>query len=174
MMHTVFDIETTMLGPNKSPSPYHHENFLVSVGWKCKSKYEGYVCIQHNEEPTTPDARNQIQFALDNTSVFIAHNVKFDLSWLLECGFTYDGDVYDTMIYEYLEAGGTYADLDLSSSCRRHNLDVKFDSTKEYLKDGIGFEAMPWDVVKEYGIQDVRITWDLYWKQQELLNATGT
>ena len=170
-MQTVFDIETTMLGPNKSPSPYHHENYLVSVGWKCEELLDEYVCIQHNHESSTVNARLDIQSVLNRTTVFIAHNVKFDLSWLLECGFTYDGATYDTMVYEYLDAGGTYADIDLSSSCRRRDLPVKSDATKQYLKEGMGFEAMPWDVVESYGRQDVAITWDLYWKQQELLNA---
>ena len=78
------------------------------------------------------------------------------------------------MIYEYLDAGGTYADIDLSSSCRRRSLPTKSDSTKQYLKDGYGFQDMPWSVVEEYGRQDVCITWDLYHKQQELLNATDT
>ena len=173
-MYTVFDIETTMLGPNKSPSPYHHENYLVSVGWKNQEMLDEYVCIQHDHEPPTVNARLDIQSVLNRTTLFIAHNVKFDLSWLLECGFTYDGEVYDTMIYEYIDAGGTYADIDLSSSCRRRSLPTKSDSTKQYLKDGYGFQDMPWSVVEEYGRQDVCITWDLYHKQQELLNATDT
>ena len=38
---------------------------------------------------------------------------------------------------------------------------------KDYLRNGIGFESMPWDIVKEYGRNDVDITWLLYHKQKE-------
>ncbi len=173
-MITVLDIETTMHGVDKSPSPYSQFNYLVSVGWKFEELLDNYVCIKHDEEPSTPNAKLDIQSVLDRTTTLVCHNVKFDLSWLLECGFKYDGDTYDTMIYEYLKSGGTHAPLDLSSCCSRYNLPVKSDGTKEYLQRGIGFESMPWDVVEEYGKQDVDITWQLYWSQQEELNGTGT
>lgn len=173
-MITIIDIETTMKGVDKSPSPYHPSNYLVSVGWKCEDAFDEYVCIKHDDEPPTPNASMDLQAVLDKTDLLVAHNTKFDLSWLLECGFTYENEIYDTMGYEYLKAGGTHLPLDLSSCCSRRGLPVKVDATKAYIRDGIGFESMPWAVVEEYGRNDVKITWDLYWAQQEELNARSS
>ena len=103
---------------------------------------------------------------LDKTTLLIGHNIKFDLSWLLECGFEYDGDIYDTMIYEYIKAGGRRnMRVNLTDCCKRRGLPIKIEGTKQYLKNKIGFEAMPWDVVEEYGKNDVYITWLLYNEQ---------
>ena len=169
-MQTVIDIETTMRpgGDRRlSASPYIPENYLVSIGYKSKDSEE-YLCFAHNERVADNDAKEKVTEQLRKTTLLIAHNVKFDLSWLLECGFEYDGDVYDTMIYEYLKAGGRpNIRVNLSACCSRRGLPIKKDVPKYYLKEGTGFEAMPWNVVEEYGRNDVSITWALYKAQIE-------
>ena len=164
-MKTVIDIETTIRDGGdgkKSPSPYIPENYLVSVGFKSEI-YEDYLCFKHNKTPTDKTAKQILSKQLQKTTLLIGHNIKFDLSWLLECGFKYNGDIYDTMIYEYLKAGGRpNIRVNLSACCDRRGLPVKQDVPKYYLKEGLGFESMPWDVVEEYGRNDVNITWELY------------
>ena len=170
-MKTVIDIETTSYGGN--PSPYIPENYLVSVGFK-SDDWDEYLCFKHNErEPSFPSV-TLLSEQLEKTTLLIGHNIKFDLSWLLECGFEYNGDIYDTMIYEYLIRGGRHnMRVNLSDCCKRRGLPVKVDGTKSYLKEGIGFEAMPWELVEEYGRNDVDITWMLYHDQQEELQRKG-
>ena len=34
------------------------------------------------------------------------HNIKFDLAWIYEAGFSYSGNIYDTMIGEYVLGRG--------------------------------------------------------------------
>lgn len=168
-MITAVDIETTVFMGD--PSPYSPNNKIVSVGWKCEEASTEYVCLNHNGKSTTPNGKESVQSMLDKTTLLVGHNIKFDLSWLLECSFTYTGEVYDTMIYEYLDAGGMPVRLNLSACCKRHGIGTKLDAAKSYFNDGIGFEDMPWSVVEEYGRNDVEITWELYHKQQEILNA---
>jgi DNA polymerase I-like protein with 3'-5' exonuclease and polymerase domains len=173
MPKTVIDIETTNF--NDNPSPFMHENYLVSVGFKEeKNKVWGktkYLCFNHNKGDRTLNAEETLQKVLYRTELLIGHNIKFDLSWLLECGFMYYGSVYDTMIFEYLKAASRpNVKLDLSSCCYRRRLPVKYNSTEEYQKEKIGFERMPWDIVKEYGINDVNITHALYESQRKELD----
>lgn len=167
-MKTVIDIETTIRedgGGKLSPSPYIPENYLVSVGYKSEDD-EGYICFNHNEKSADNHGKELLKAQLDKTTLLIGHNIKFDLSWLLECGFEYDGDIYDTMIYEYIKAGGRRnMRVNLTDCCKRRGLPIKIEGTKQYLKNKIGFEAMPWDVVEEYGKNDVYITWLLYNEQ---------
>ena len=176
-MKTVIDIETTVRengDGKKSPSPYIPENYLVSVSIGGEAE-DTYLCFKHNTEPPTSYAIKLLQEILDKTTLLIGHNIKFDLSWLLECGFKYDGDVYDTMVYEYIKRGGLrHIRLNLAACCERRKLPLKDDVPKSYMKEGIGFEAMPWEIVESYGKNDVYITWALYKHQNDELNGNSS
>jgi len=177
-MKTVLDAETTVQLMEKvtDGSPYNPSNHLVSVGL-CNIYPDNtigpveYSCCNHSTEPTTADWKQKLQATLSQTEVLICHNVKFDLSWLLECGFDYTGTVYDTMITEYVLSRGQTRPLNLSSCCKRRGLPVKDDKeVKDYISKGIWYYDMPWEIVEKYGITDVDITAQLYLAQQEELS----
>ena len=169
-MITVLDIETTTKGPDRSPSPFWPENYLVSVGFESE-KYTNYLCFNHNNKKPDEGAKYILSRQLRMTTLLVGHNIKFDLSWLLECGFEYDGKIYDTMIYEYIKLGGTYGGLDLSTCCARYGINVKDTIIEGYFNEGIGFEAIDWENVETYGRNDVHITHKLFNAQQGELNA---
>lgn len=178
-MITVLDIETTSNGPGRSPSFYWPENDLVSVGlvtdkWRREVHFEQYLCFKHNTETMSEDAERDLKRVLKATTLLVGHNIKFDLLWLLSCGFKYEGTTYDTMIYEYLRAGSRpNFKRDLSSCCRRYGLPVKTDEAGQLFAEGYGYEEMPWEVVEEYGRNDVDITRQLYEAQQCTAQAHG-
>jgi len=165
-MLTVLDIETTVSGEDRSPSPYLPDNYIVSVGWQQWGEdkpVEEYHCVKHNTQPSSKLFRDYLDEVLSWTSLLIGHNIKFDLSWLQECGFTYNGKIYDTMIYEYVKAGSRKERrLDLSSCCKRYGITGKIDEASALFHKGVGYEDMPWNVVEEYGRNDVDITRQLY------------
>ena len=81
-MISVLDIETTFTKDGDN-TPYNLSNKLVSVGVN-----DEYIFFNHDE--FTGDIRtshNKLQSILDKTTLRVGHNLKFDLSWLLECGF---------------------------------------------------------------------------------------
>lgn len=173
-MITIIDIETTFkkINNKSDPSPWVPENFIVSVGWQSLEGDAKYVCLHHNEEPETPDGDVQIQKMLDATTVLVAHNAKFDLQWLLECGYKYTGKVWCTMVTQFVMNCGERMPLDLESCCKQHGLEQtkKVDEIKEYLNKGIGFERMPWPLVQKYGMQDINLCTELFLSQMEVLN----
>jgi len=164
-MITVMDIETTSNGPDRSPSFYWPENKLVSVGVWTLARVD-YFCFNHNTQLESTGNRSLLEIYLKEATLLIGHNIKFDLGWLQECGFEYEGKTYDTMIYEYINAGGKNIRLDLSSCCRRYGLPVKLDEAGQLFANGYGYEEMPWEIVEEYGRNDVDITSQLYKAQQ--------
>lgn len=169
MYDLVLDVETTIDWSKKggSPSPYIETNKLVSIGLEpLVTDVCEYFCFYHNEEPATEGGYTRVQYHLNNCSMLIGHNIKFDLQWLWAANFEYTGSVYDTMVQEYLNAGGQWVNTDLGSCLDRHGLaGKKSDLTEGYLKKKIGFEAMPWPIVLEYGIQDVKGTKQLFLAQ---------
>lgn len=107
-MLTVLDIETTFQGkfgsPDSDPSPYNPKNRLVSVGYLTNTGESGYLFFYHKEADRGEFKANydQLQDVLNRSNMVIGHNLKFDMSWLFECNFKYDGKYYDTQFFEYI------------------------------------------------------------------------
>ena len=99
--------------------------------------------------------------------------IKFDITWLRSCGFTYDGVLYDTMVAEYLRSKGRRWSLSLESLAKRYEVTQKeVDLVKPYLKDGKTFYDIPAEIVEEYGIADVVATEQVALKQLEAFGLT--
>ena len=167
-MITTIDVETSYQkteAGGMDPSPFNPQNILVSVGVN-----DEYYFTNHSER-VDEGCYHKIQKILDNTKLLIGHNIKFDLSWLLESGFKYDGNVYDTMIGEYILNRGIRKSLTLQMCCQRRKIGSKDDRIKEFMDRGISFENIPVDIVEEYGKIDVAITRKLFDSQMEDLRA---
>ena len=90
-----------------------------------------------------------------------------------ECGFVYDGNVYDTMVAEYLLARSQSRPLGLASQREKYNV-TKKRKTSLYrtLRRGTRSTTSPWDIVREYGIADVMATEEIALAQLEKLGTT--
>lgn len=172
MRYIVLDVETTFQIGDKNkrdPSPYNENNRLVSVGYILKDDdvvvRRAYWFFYHTEGANNKQtAFKDVQDALNEAEVFIAHNAKFDLQWMWAAGFEYDGPVYDTMIGEYILARGVVnISFSLEESAKRRLLtEKKSDLTKQYMDDNISFEFIPKEIVEEYGNGDIDTTDELY------------
>ena len=166
-MITIIDLETSTK-PNKNgkldPSPYMEENFILGVGWGDTKGGASYVHTSCTGDSNLEMAKKlSIQKVLDDTTLLVGHNLKFDLSWLYREGLTYSGRVYDTMLAEYIFARGERKSLSLEEVCKRRSLSLKAsDVIQEYLKDGAGYESIPKEVLRKYCIQDIKSTAELF------------
>ena len=151
-MITTVDVETSWQKNENGgydPSPFHPDNILVSVG--LNSKYGDEYYFTAHSEKVSRGGKARIQEVLDETTLLIGHNIKFDLMWLLESGFKYSGRVYDTMLGEYILNRGVRKSLTLEMSCRRRKIGSKDSRIKEFTDRGIPFQNIPADLVEEYG-----------------------
>jgi len=158
-MITTVDVETSWQKTEAGgydPSPFHPNNILVSVGIN-----DEYYFTNHSER-VDEGCYHKIQNTLDKTTLLVGHNIKFDLMWLLESGFTYSGRVYDTMLGEYILNRGVRKSLTLDMCCRDRDIGSKDDTIKEWMDRGISFDNIPVDIVEEYGRVDVAITRKLF------------
>ena len=130
-MITTVDVETSWQKTETGgydPSPFHEDNILVSVG--LDSKYGDEYYFTGHSERISRGGKARIQEVLDETTLLVGHNIKFDLMWLLEAGFKYSGRVYDTMLGEYILNRGIRKILTLEMSCRRRKIGSKDDIIK--------------------------------------------
>jgi len=169
-----FDVETTHTNkPNGGTTalPYFG-NRLVSVGYKWLSSAVVYDCYYHSTEPPTQAAAEGFQLALNYADLVVGQNIKFDLQWIRDCGFTYEGHIYDTMVAEYILSKARRWPLELAALAKKYDtVQKEKDLVQPYLDEGKTFYDIPWEIVKEYGIADVISTEQVALKQ---LDAFGT
>tara|TARA_R110002020_G_scaffold107602_7_gene249774 strand:- start:38 stop:643 length:606 start_codon:yes stop_codon:yes gene_type:complete len=193
-MIVTIDIETTFIIKDNGtfdPSPHLSGNYLVGVGFlslpyiimeEYLEFYEGepepeFIAVHHEELQENHMDRMEkfkyIQRILHEADVLIGHNIKFDLSYLLNCGFEYKGSVYDTMVCEYVLARGMNRKLSLEESCKRRDIKMpeKF-IMKKYTDEGKNVNQFPLDELSTYCKGDVTASYELAKKQIEILGGT--
>ena len=163
-MISIVDVETSYQPTKhggKDPLPFNPKNILVSVGIN-----DEYYFTNHTQR-VDEGCYYKIQAVLDKTTLLVGHNIKFDLEWLLEAGFKYEGKVYDTMLGEYILNRGIRKSLTLDMCCKRRNLGEKSKLIQEEMDLGRSLENIDADTVEEYGRIDVEITKKLFDSQMD-------
>ena len=121
------------------------------------------VTIQLKEADNPPIVLTKDNFAhalpiLNRASVVVGFNLKFDLNWLQrELGYTANC-VWDCQLAEYIFSAQTWRYPDLNTTCDNYMVGHKLDRVAEYWAQGIDTDAIPLDVLTEYGAQDVELT----------------
>ena len=166
-MRLVLDVENTvtMRGGKNLLDPYEQGNFLVQVGMvNADDTAQRYIVnIDHVEAKDRGTGRQLVQSILDMTTLLIGHNLQHDLMWLWECGFEYDGDIYDTMLAEYILLRGQKKPLSLDACAERRNLSFQKDDTlKKYFKEGYNTNEIPLKELTFYLDRDLDTTCELF------------
>jgi len=167
-MKLVLDVENTVTKRNGKMhlDPFEPDNSLVMVGVlpadiKDDVRTRIYTFDHADIEPTF-NGKEELQLTLDNTTLLIGHNIAYDLLWLWESGFKYNGDVYDTMLNEYVIQRGVKEPLSLQACAERYGATPKQDTLKEYFAKGYSTRDIPHAELCEYLRADLQATKDLY------------
>src|SRR6056300_787198 len=150
--------------------PFELGNTLTQVGvldvdnWK----NENIITLDHVEYKDNSGAgRKTLQSILDMTTLLIMHNAQHDLMWLWECGYKYDGPIYDTMLAEYLLMRGQKIPVGLEACAERRQLDFQKDDTlKRYFKEGYNTNEIPLNELSFYLRHDLLTTRELFLAQE--------
>jgi len=155
-MKLVLDVENTVTKRNDKMhlDPFEKDNSLIMIG--CLTETGEEYLFHHDT------GFDGVQELLDRTTILIGHNISYDLMWLWECGFKYDGDVFDTMLTEYILLRGQKKPLSLEACAERYELETqKQDTLKEYFKKGLGVGDVPKDELSSYLSADLLATQEL-------------
>ena len=165
-MKRVLDVENSITLRNGKifNDPFEPTNTLTEVGVLClETDEKDLLCFDHSERNDSEENKAKLQAWLDTTTLLIGHNLQYDLSWLWASGFKYDGDIYDTMLSEYILQRGQKQPLSLEQCAIRRNLDHQKDDTlKQYYKKGYNTNEIPLDKLSHYLELDLRTTGELY------------
>src|SRR6056300_849677 len=180
-MKVTLDVENTVTERDGKMhlDPFEKGNSLVMVGVLTDQGMEEHLPFDHVDVPSQQDygdhlvgVHERVQWYLDNATVLIMHNAAYDLVWLWESGFTYDGPVFDTMLAEYVLQRGNKEPLSLEACAERYELETKKqDTLKEYFRKGYSTRDIPHDELCEYLSADLNATQQLCDKLMYRLNT---
>tara|TARA_E500000318_G_scaffold12135_1_gene10993 strand:+ start:3295 stop:5322 length:2028 start_codon:yes stop_codon:yes gene_type:complete len=168
-MKLTLDVENTVTKRDGKMhlDPFEPNNKLVMVG-----------CLddQGNEYLFNMDRANNydvtIQELLDRATILIGHNIAYDLMWLWESGFKYDGPIFCTMLTEYVLQRGIKKPLHLKDCAERYDLPTKKEDTlKNYFAKGYATDEIPREELSSYLSADLHATQQLSDKQYRRLNS---
>jgi DNA polymerase I-like protein with 3'-5' exonuclease and polymerase domains len=171
-MKVVLDVENTVTKRDGKLhlDPYESTNSLVMIGIQVEGEEPKHYTFDHIEYDCKYEYRkkdcDEIQAILDKTTLLIGHNINHDLLWIWETGFKYGGPVWDTMLAEYLLQRAQKQPLSLEAVAERRDLPFKKqDTLKNYIKQGMSIDAIPYEELKEYLYADLQTTFSLYYEQ---------
>jgi DNA polymerase I-like protein with 3'-5' exonuclease and polymerase domains len=176
-MKLTLDVENTTTERNGKLhlDPFEPENSLTMVGMLTDQGVERIVTFDHSEVDADEYGHVLVQEFLDAATVIIAHNAAYDLMWLWESGFKYDGAVFDTMLGEYVLQRGQKQPLSLEACAERYELDTKKqDTLKEYFKKGYSTRDIPHAELCEYLSADLHATQQLSDKLMRQLQSDSS
>jgi len=176
-MKLTLDVENTTTERNGKLhlDPFEPDNSLTMVGMLTDQGVEHIVTFDHSEVYPDEDGHVLVQEFLDDTTILIAHNAAYDLMWLWESGFKYDGPVFDTMLGEYVLQRGQKQPLSLEACAERYELDTKKqDTLKEYFKKGYSTRDIPYTELSEYLSADLHATQQLSDKLMRQLQSDSS
>lgn len=142
-------------------NPYDQRNFPVCLGAKCNDEPAGV-------EFFSDGVPNWLGSSQD---LWVFFNAKFDISWYRRSiPGTYDHirNVWCCQLAEFVLSGQTQPYPSLEETAVKYGLGHKIDVIKtEYWEKGINTDAIPKDILSEYCIQDVELTYKVYQRQVE-------
>ena len=163
-MKITLDIEntTTSRDGKMHLDPFEPTNSLTMVGILTDQGQEDIITFDHSERSPTMGGDSIVQQWLDKATVIIGHNIAYDLMWLWESGFKYNGPVFDTMLTEYVLQRGIKEPLSLEACAERYALDTKKqDTLKNYFNQGYTTRDIPHDELSDYLSADLHATQQL-------------
>ena len=155
----VLDVESTT---SAKGNPFNQANKLVTIQ------------LKQGNAPAVVLSASQFHDALpilEKASCIIAFNAKFDLAWVRRVLGFVPTVVWDCQLAEFLFSGQTQKYPSLQGACEKYGVGSKIDIVKtEYWEKGIDTDQIPFEVLAEYGAQDVNVTWEVFQKQIQLFS----
>ena len=168
MRELVLDVETTI--SNKG-NPFDQTNKLCYVGIKGE-RISDLFDIEYSVYPYVPELE-KIQLLIDQSDTLIGFNIKFDLHWIRRYGINFSNKrIWDCQLVHFILTGQTESYPSLNGVAAHYGLGIKLDVVStEYWKNGIDTPNVPKETLEEYLQGDLDLTYQVYLKQLEEIQA---
>jgi len=164
MTHLVLDVETTTI--NKG-SPFSVNNKLCYVGlFDGKTHY--IFDIEYSDTPYR-ETLDEIQEIINNHDTIVGFNLKFDLHWVRKYGIDITQcRVWDSQLVHFILTNQRTPYPSLNGVAGHYGLEKKLDIVHdEYWSKGLDTLDVPQDILEEYLIKDLDVTYQVFNIQQK-------
>ena len=153
-MITVFDVETSRFPDG---NPYRLTSRCIS--WCADSTFSYH---------TDPDFRTLLQKVINDATLLVGINLKFDIAWASRLGCTPPERmrVWDCQIAEYILSGQTNSFASMEQLCELYQIPGKGNVVQSYWDSGIETRDIPRNILEEYNRGDITRTRAIYEAQQ--------
>lgn len=194
---SVIDFETGIknrgenaVGKNKA-SPFHPDNNIVWYGNTAPTIYQNCQASRYPPEDwgthefrTGRSSASLQQVLASPCGLLVGHNIKFDLLHLmttkpvlkpmLENWLESGGQIWDTMVVEYLLTGQESQFISLDKCATKYGGSVKDERLKtEYWEKDIDTEEIPAEIIMPYLEGDLRNAAIIFFGQMRKINTMG-
>ena len=163
-MELVLDCETTI---HANGNPFSERNKLCYVGLLSPPSSNLYPI----EFTSSPYGRNlsDIQSKLNDCSVLIGFNIKFDLHWIKRYGIDFTNcRIWDCQLVHFILTCQQNPYPSLNEVASFYGLGTKLDIINDkYWSKGIDTTIIPAELLEEYLQKDLELTHQVYLKQKE-------
>jgi DNA polymerase I-like protein with 3'-5' exonuclease and polymerase domains len=155
--------------------PVHKDNQMLLACWSLGTEHP---CFEADGKVYTIwGGEYDLQPLIDHLNVaeiVVAHNSKYELGWLLRCGYDIGSrPVFCTKIAEYVLSGNLTYDTSLDACVRRRGGRCKDPVVDKMMKAGVNPVSIPRAWLQGRCIQDVQTTEQLFLDQVTLLSNTN-
>lgn len=157
-----FDVETNTI--NKG-NPFTKSGKLISYAIKRNNDQTNFHYY------TSLGFLRELREGLSECQLLVGFNVKFDLHWATRHGLSLrqGARTWDCQLAEFILSGQLNRYPSLEESLERFDLGGKSDKVAEYWNLGVDTADIPEDILAEYNVRDVDLTYQLYLKQKEVM-----
>ena len=160
------DCETTTFSTG---NPFDSRNKLCVFGSYDGNEFSTYK-VEYDEMPYGTEVRRAKE-ELQEADVLVFVNAKFDLNWLRRYDIDYSNfRIWDCQLAHFVITNQSNPYPSLNDIAEYYGLGTKIDKIAEYWDQGIQTTDIDYDELVEYLNQDLNLTHQIYFKQQEDLS----
>jgi DNA polymerase-1 len=170
ILGNILTIDTENTTKNKG-HPFTPSNKCCVISLAVDNDSPIVLKIEYDLEPYG-DSLNTLQKFIELSDTIVGFNLKYDLHWLRRYGIVFSGKrIWDCQVAQFIIEHQLNPYPSLDSTAEFWKLGSKIDVVKnEYWDKGIDTCDIPYDILDTYARQDVNLTRDVYYKQQEYLS----
>lgn len=149
-------------------SPYDSRNVMCNFGLY-GIDYCNTFRIEHGDLPYGKALAEGFEM-IKKAEKIVLFNAKFDLSWMRKYGLDYTNlSIWDCQLAHFIITNQTHPYPSLNEVASYYGLESKLDKIAEYWENGVQTTDIPYEELDEYLRQDIKLTYEIYEKQQEHL-----
>lgn len=155
-MILVLDTENTI---HNKGSPFDRRNFNVCIAYKTPEE-SGVLFSQYEK----------IKALIDKASLIVFFNAKYDIHWLRKLNLDVRHKrIWCCQVFEFIHNRMKEPYPSLDQAALKYGLGQKLDVIeKEYWEKGINTDQIPKDILSEYALKDVDLTYGVFLEQQKI------